>query len=339
MFPDSREPIFGELRSLWPGLWSWTPLEPPEPGAYRVSVFDSDAQGVEQPMTIIAADLRLLPELMSAASLSQVDADERECCTSDEGAGEVPVACHQTLEKRYLVLDPGLSSASPVARTQQYLYRYTIAGSESEPTVLPWGVQPALRIDQELDEYCYEIEAIDLITGVATPFPELAKRCASLGELAEPVHRVMEIPDWAFASPLCPLPPTGFRMKWCDLNESHCEVAAPPLDCHYYGFVCQNEAFPGRARPDAQDAGTQEQEPPADSGPSVDPVDGGASTPAARLEGGGCTILRQRALAGLSHMLVVSFAVFALFARRARTMLRPAELARRQEHRVGGKRR
>jgi len=318
----SSEVVAGALRSLWPGLWSWTPLEPPEPGPYTVNVFDSNAQGVTQAITIVAAELRLLPELMSAASLSQVDANEQECCTSNEGAGEVAVACHQTLERTYLLLDPGLSSASSLSVTNQYVYRYTIAGGDSEPIVLPWGVHATLPLYEELDEYCYEIAAIDLITGMATPFPKLANRCASLGELAEPVHRVLEIPDSALASARCPLPPTGFRMRWCALNESRCEATVPPLDCHYYGFTCQNEAFPGGARPEAEDGGIQDQGDGGtaeDSGPmNVDPADGGTSTPAARLAGGGCTILRQRALAGLSPMLALSCALLALFARRPR---------------------
>lgn len=320
--------VAGATLLISPGRMSWTPLEPPDPGRYLVNALDSHGGRIAEVMTFIAAQDRAWPVLISAASLSQITENtERACCTLDEGLGEVTeFFCVPTLETTYVLLDPGLSSASSLVTTNQYLFRYTVPAVSDAEQIMPWSTPATFQIYEMRDEYCYEIEAIDLVTGEIKPYPELSNRCVSHGQLAAPGQKQLPVPDAALSSALCPLPPAGLESKWCTLNEPHCAATVASRDCHFYGYTCLDDAYPGPGWQRTTEHGPRQ---PLDG--LVDLVDqandGGvdtgrdagsdASMPASR-GSAGCAILRRRTQAGPIHSIVGSLALFALLARRRR---------------------
>jgi hypothetical protein len=320
--------VYDELGSVVPGslvliangMWAWHATVQPAPGTYEVEVIDNTGVGQGNTIEVVPATERAWPELTSAASLSQVTANEvPACCTLDTGTGVIDFNCMTLTERTYAVLHPGLSSASSPAELNQYLFRYTAPEHSSEVVVLPWTTAAALRLYEMSDEYCYEVAAIDLVTGVIHPYPDLSARCAPHGDLAPIESTVKQLADDALRSPICPMPPDGFAERWCELNAEACEVAAPPRHCHFYPFTCQNQPYPG---PGWRSISSAPREPldglidrigqineqasaddDADGGTQESAGDSGVPDPAA--EGSvSCTILRQHTQASLSHLIV-----------------------------------
>jgi hypothetical protein len=328
--------VAGSLVMIAHGMWAWHATVPPAPGLYEVQVFDETGIAETVAIEFLEPAARTWPELTSAASLSQVIANEApSCCTLDTGNGVIDFNCTTLSETTYAVLHPGLSSASSPVELNQYLFRYTAPDHSSQVAVLPWTVVAALPIYEMSDEYCYEVDAIDLVTGIIHPYRDLPARCAPHGALAPIESTVKQLADDALASPICPMPPDGFSERWCALNAEACEVDVRPRHCHFYPFTCDNQPYPGpgwRGAPStsrdplnglinlidqlnegASDGGTADSGPRSGSG-EEDASDAGATDAAlepASASDGGCTILRRREQASPSHMLLGLFAAFA----------------------------
>jgi hypothetical protein len=302
------------------GMWAWHATVQPAPGAYQVEVVDHTGAAQGNTIEIVPAAERTWPELTSAASLSQVIADEAPaCCTLDTGDGVIDFTCKTLSERTYAVLQPGLSSASSPVDLNQYLYRYTAPEHSSEVVVLPWTSTAELRLYEMSDEYCYEVAAIDLVSGIIHPYPDLAARCAPHGDLAPIENTVKQLADDALASPICPMPPDGFAGRWCELNAEACEVEVPPRHCHFYPFTCLDQPYPG---PGWRSIAAAPREPldglidlidrineqsseddAADGGAQESAGHGGVPDPA--VEGSvNCAIRRQHTQASLSHLIV-----------------------------------
>lgn len=320
VYDEVGESLPGSLVMIAHGMWAWHATVQPAPGRYDVAVTDHMGFSQGAPIEIVAPMERTWPELASAASLSQVIANEAPaCCTLDTGTGVIDFNCKTLSETTYAVLHPGLSSASAPVELNQYLFRYTAPDHSSEVLVLPWTTTAALPLYEMSDEYCYEVAAIDLVTGVIHSYPDLSARCAPHGDLAPIETSVKELADAALTSPVCPMPPDGFADRWCELNAEACEVAVPPRHCHFYPFTCQNEPYPG---PGWRSISSGPHEPldglidligqineqtwPRDAdGGTQESAGGGSGVHAPMVEGAvSCAITRQHTRAGFSQLMV-----------------------------------
>lgn len=236
----------GTLVLIADGMWAWHAASLPLPGLYTVEVIDEFGSVDNVEIELIEPTERTWPELTSAASLTQVTTnDAPSCCTFDTGAGVIDFSCVTLSETTYAVLHPGLSSSSSPIELNQYLFRYAAPDHGSEIVVLPWTTAAELPIYEMSDEYCYEVAAIDLVTGTIHPYRDLPSRCAPHGRLAPIASTVKQLADDALWSTICPMPPHGFGTRWCELNAEACLVDVPPRHCHYYPYTCDNQPYPG----------------------------------------------------------------------------------------------
>jgi hypothetical protein len=250
---DQYVEVPGSFVMIAHGTWAWHAAGSPVPGFYNVQVTDELGSSDYVTIEFLEAAPRTWPELTSAASLSQVIANEApSCCTLDTGAGVIDFNCVTLAETTYAVLHPGLSSASSPVELNQYVFRYSAPDHSSDVMVLPWTTPAALPIYTMSEEYCYEVDAIDLVTGTIHPYRDLPARCAPHGMLAPIESTVKQLADDALASTSCPMPPDGFTDRWCELNAEACLVGVPPRHCHFYPFTCENQPYPGAGWRDAR---------------------------------------------------------------------------------------
>jgi len=222
------------------------------------------------------------PELTSMASLSLRTGETQTCCLLSDGAQESFFGCTIVARAVSVAVEPGLSSSSPAVLLHQFLFRYT--APDGDVIVAPWNKPVELASSETAEEYCYEIEAIDVVTGETHAYEELEGRCAAHGDLEPLGHQRFSIPDSALESGVCPLPPPGFGPRWCDVNNRRCDFDGAPPDCHFYDYTCSDGDHPGggwepAAVSEESDAGSDEDNDAAD--------DEGAS---ARADSSGCAV-------------------------------------------------
>lgn len=327
---SSAVSVPGQLVQLSDQFWAWHANSPPEPGKYVVGVTDSAMTWDGVHIDFEEPTERVWPELMGAASVSHVlGTTEKSCCRIGSGEDFVDYACFTLVETRSAALHPGLSSPSSVAQLNQYLFRYRKVGESSDPLVVPWSSDVSLDFYVDSDEYCYEVEAIDLVTGEGHAY-DTVQRCASHGDFEALGVTRYAIADAGLSSTVCPMPPERFTDHWCEVNEAPCDVAQAPPHCFYYRYACEGGPYPtegGWLSPEAiprdrlsgLDALRDQINPQTDGDGDGRDGEGGAAQdelePRKGGDAGGCAALRPHTQASLSHTV---FALFAVFVWRAR---------------------
>jgi hypothetical protein len=160
-----------------------------------------------------------------------------------------------------------LASEDPPEHVGQFLFQARpIVTGIAAPTNASAPLDSPLRVSyaEQAEEYCFHVEAIDIVTATVAPYPDLAPACVAHGDLGD-IGLVQQ--DLAVLGLLdaarCELPPFGFEDAWCGVNEETCAEEDAPRACRSFGYVCEGGTPPADMSPlDLSVAGSPEKAPP-----------------------------------------------------------------------------
>lgn len=243
--------IGGTTTLLGGQLWVWVPSAPAAPGTYSVNMSVPDGGGgfftSSATVTVTEAWTPALPQIDTAPSASWIgQLSSSACCqTWIQGFGLDFGNCFATQQVGTIELSPGLTSPVPLAHVNQFLYRVRPAGSAADLFAFAgWGAQSVLSFSVQAEEYCFEIDVMNITTQEVTTLADLAGNCAPHGELDELGTTTIEPDASSLGHLACNAPPDGYEETWCDLNEGACAEAPNAQGCQVYGHTCRGEPLP-----------------------------------------------------------------------------------------------
>ena len=243
----------GTLRMLAVGnqfLWVWTPSSPLTAGTtYQVTVSAPDL-GVTSPtdtFEVVPAITLAKPTISTAPSASwRGDTNNWGCCRSLIGGVLQDASCFPNEQIASIVLEPGFTTSTPAVEMNQFVFRIatgTTPLSGVQPSV--WPNLPMEPIREQADEYCFQLEAIDIVSEMAFSYTALdVELCAPHGDLADLGIVPLEPGATELDRLVCHAPPEAYKEEWCELNEDPCADDAMATACGLYGYVCRDEPLP-----------------------------------------------------------------------------------------------
>lgn len=237
--------------------FAWKPTGELSVGTYSVELRDGGGTSLDDGISIevIAATDRASPVLALSPSVSALtEPVAHACCltVNEDGVDHCTVTEQQTLAQ----VDPGLSSTATVGELNQFLFRVRAAVGSVSPMVssvfLPFGANAAMRFDTADDEYCMEIDLLDIVTMEQHKYPDLVG-CVASSSVSVGTSPV-ELTDAFLTDALCVRPPVGHEARWCEVNGDACSDAATER-CLQRRSACEgdagSEADAGASEPDA----------------------------------------------------------------------------------------
>lgn len=146
-----------------------------------------------------------------------------------------------------------------------------------------------MDFEEEADDYCVDVSALDIVTLDTHEYPEL-HRCVAAGDVqlgSAPV----ELDDAFLANENCLQPPDGHVEQWCSANANVCEAGVDER-CKRFRYACEEGPLPDEWRASA--ALVPERNIPLRDPPSNESCS--ASTPGARSTTGSFVYLMLLAL-------------------------------------------
>lgn len=229
-------------------FWVWTPTVPLTEGttySVRLSSPDLGITGITDSFTAVAPIAITQPSVSSEPSVSAVsETFNAACCRAYQFGVLQDTSCFPNQQRRSVILDPGFSTADPAVLLNQFLFRMGPApGTAVNAPLTPWSSLTPMWFTEQAQEYCYELEAIEIISRTVYTYDDL-ESCVPHGDLAE--LGVVEVEPGAAELDhlVCQAPPDQYKDQWCDLNEDPCADDAMATACGLYGFVCRGEDLP-----------------------------------------------------------------------------------------------
>lgn len=228
--------------------WVWKPSTPFIEGTTyqaRLSAPDIGIVGNTDTFEAVAAITIARPEIMTAPSASwRSETVNTVCCSSLFGGVLGQTSCFPSEQRSSVLLEPGLSTGENAVFMNQFLFRAGTDGvAAANSQLAPWPNIPLNPFYTQADEYCFTLEAVDLISGMVFPYDD-ANTCAPHGELGTLRTTNIEAGAAELDRLVCHAPPDQFKEEWCDLNEDPCADDAMATACGLYGYVCKGEPLP-----------------------------------------------------------------------------------------------
>lgn len=229
--------------------WIWVPNAPFIEGAtyqVRLSATDLGIVGNTDTFEVVPAITIARPAISTAPSASwRGEAVQSACCRTLVGTSLVENGgCFPSIQRASIMLDPGFTTSEPALVINQFVFRMGFGGTPAnlgQPSL--WPNFFAAPIYEQAEEYCFAIEAIDIVSGMVFTYEDLAT-CAPHGALGDLGEVPLEPGIAELDRLVCHAPPAQFEEEWCELNEEPCADDAMATACGLYGHVCRDEPLP-----------------------------------------------------------------------------------------------
>jgi len=289
--------------------FAWAPAAELGLGEYWVELRNESGSSLDSTSSveIAAAADRAKPMLAISPSVSTLTApSERACCLtlSQDGLDH----CALTEQQTFAQVDLGLSSTETVSKLNQFLFRVRVAEGNAPPNApaafRPFGASAALNFEAAADEYCLEVDALDIVTLEEHRYPDL-DHCVA-GSSVRVGTTPVELDDEFLAGDLCVRPPVGHEERWCEVNAGAC-ANGRTQKCAQLQDTCEDEPRPDAAAPEA-DAGLDDEHDAS--------ADGGNERESDR----GCTVAARGARSSSGAAAYLVLVMLGLATRRVRRM-------------------
>jgi hypothetical protein len=225
--------------------YAWTPAGELGLGAHWVDLRNEGGGSVDMMLIeIVEAADRVLPVLTLSPSIAAFTAPSaRACCTTPSA----PETDHCALSEQQTLarIDPGLSSMDTVGTLNQFLYRFRPAEGSVAPTEAAifraFGGTAALYYEADADEYCFEVDVLDIMTMEEHHQAELGGCIASSSVQLGTMQ--IELEAEFLADERCFQPPSGHEEQWCEANAGDCSHDLTPA-CALYRYACEDGPLP-----------------------------------------------------------------------------------------------
>lgn len=239
----------GTLTALEGGLyWVWVPTAPLTAGStyqVRLSAPDVGIVGATSTFDAVAAITIARPMIESSPSASwRGETNNWACCTTLIGGTLQEASCFPSEQRASVMLEPGFTTSDPALLLNQFVFR--IGSNELAPVAATLSIWPNVPIGPlytQADEYCFDLEAIEIISGTVHTYQDI-ERCAPHGELKDLGFLPIEPGSAELDRVFCHAPPDQYKDQWCDINEDPCAEDDNETGCGLYGFVCEGEPLP-----------------------------------------------------------------------------------------------
>jgi MYXO-CTERM domain-containing protein len=228
--------------------WVWTPTQPLTAGtSYQVqlSAPDLGITGITDTFAAVPAITITQPSITSEPSVSSVaETNTVACCRVLSSGFLQDSSCFPNEQRRSAILDPGFATASPAVLLNQFVFRMGAGvGSAAASPIYAWSSLVPLWFSTQAEEYCFELEAVDIVSRDVYAFDDLTS-CAEHGSLGDLGVISVEPGPAELDHVVCQAPPVQYTQQWCDLNEDPCADNAMATACGLYGHICRNEPLP-----------------------------------------------------------------------------------------------
>lgn len=227
--------------------WIWVPSAPFVAGkTYQIRLSALDLGAVTDTFQVVSEITLSQPRVTSEPSVSSfAETTSVACCREFFGEGVLEQSvCFPSQQRRSMMLNPGLSSPDPAMLLGQFLFRIRPGGDATRPNdPAQWPTVAPVMFYEQAPEYCFDLEAIELVSGTVHSYPNVA-RCAMHGQLPE-IGTVDIVPGpGELDRTICEAPPLAYEQPWCELNAEPCASDPAAPGCGLYGYVCRDEALP-----------------------------------------------------------------------------------------------
>jgi len=248
------------------GVYAWVPHEPFLPGAHLVYQTHRQHAQLQRTdmLTVIEPHDGTPPRVTSEPSASTMLVPGAQACCMTPAAERIE-RCVFVSSLASVQVTAGLSSMDPASKLNQFLFRFEPASSSASSTASSFGpsdFEPfenagPLTFDQEVDEFCFVLRALNVVTLEEHVYSDVPS-CVARGDL--PVGEVPAEPPTTFYDlRRCLVPPEGFEPQWCTANAWACEMGMKE-DCELHQHVCDNGPLPGRWKLQSLGLAPQERE-------------------------------------------------------------------------------
>lgn len=256
LLPDL--PIEGTVTALWT-YWVWKPAQSLLPGIYDVTLdYDPaysngqsyaayDTLSVDTPSVELDGPAALDATLELS---SREIALESACCFSEMDGINVGQTCVSTVLSTMAHVQVGLQSELPREVTNQYLFTIApvvadLADATAENEYpFPLDTPRGVVFMKQADEYCFQIDAIEIGSQTAYDNALVEPHCVAHGALPQVGNVVVDVGDELLDHTACIVPPESLQERWCALNEAQCTASDAPASCDWYGNQCLGEPPP-----------------------------------------------------------------------------------------------
>jgi uncharacterized membrane protein YgcG len=234
-------PIAGTVRELFDSYWVWTANATMPEGTYAVHISNPSLGDSMDTIEVTAPRIFGKPALMSSpsAEISEGIGDYT-CCWNLLNQVRIDMSCFGASTTNYITLFPHVTTTESASALTQLLF--SDAGDLARPQLFNGSIE-SRHIEDQADEYCFDLVVTEIVTGERYTFEELDK-CAPHGELPDFAERPLEPTDGDLDRLRCPGPPAGYEQRWCELNDPACAAEPTSAGCELAGHVCRGEPLP-----------------------------------------------------------------------------------------------
>ena len=232
----------------------WTPNRELTPGTQYQFVIANPAVGgaASYPIEVVQAWTPGPVPITSKLELQRVDASaSTACCSPVPGVSKGKSGCFATQVRSSVRMNAALSSAAPLARVTQLLFRLTFVDQvpAAQPNFVPLANLSSLNASWSTAaaEYCIALEAIDATSGRTFDYADLSPRCLPHADLGEIGQKTVTIDPAVLDHTVCPVPPPGYDARWCEANHASCSADLSLIGCENYDNLCQRDGTPRQA--------------------------------------------------------------------------------------------
>jgi hypothetical protein len=238
-------------------FFAWRPAGELGLGAHWIDLRNESGSSLNSAfeVEIVAATARAKPELAVSPSISTVVTPSAHACclTSNQAFTD---HCALSQQQTLAQLDPALASTETISALNQFLFRVRVAEGTPAPQVakafLPFGSNAALYFEAAADEYCIEIDAIDIVTLEEHSYPDL-DHCVARSNVAVGTMPIALDGEF-FADERCVFPPPGHEEQWCEVHGDDCDDDKT-VQCTLFRYACEGEDEPVPDAGNETDAG------------------------------------------------------------------------------------
>jgi hypothetical protein len=220
------------------------PLTPGETITVTLSPASATASGQSNvykvPVTPARTPLR--PALSATLSVERSEQNDMQCCNVLPGfMSPVKASCFPTEAMSFIAMTVVLTNTVLSSDLNQFLFKLSVPAAMAPGSYLPLQGSYPFRFQTVADQYCFDVEAIDIASMQTFKYADLMPRCKPHGDLGTIGTRPIDVAAAALAHEVCMVPPPLEAKQWCDLNDSACSSNRAAPGCEDFGPLCKGE--------------------------------------------------------------------------------------------------
>jgi hypothetical protein len=178
-------------------------------------------------------------------SVERSEQKNNQCCNVLPGFMlPATASCFPTQATGVIAMTVGLTNSTLGSDLNQFLFKLSVPAAMAPANYRPLQTSYPFSFQRVADQYCFDVEALDIATQQTFKYADLMPRCKPHGDIGTIGTRPLEVSALALAHDVCMVPPPLQTQQWCDLNDSACSANRAAAGCQDFGALCKGESAP-----------------------------------------------------------------------------------------------